>query len=110
MAFSRVKDNFSKISVSTGYKVKSSKGWGCTTPYQRREAGQAGWHFLVGRVQVLLRIASDLPRGRVVGLWVCCAWGAWLGEMFLWEWTLRAPADRPGLGQLLILRPDRRLG
>lgn len=84
MAFSRVKDKFSKISVSTGYKVKSRKGCGRTAPYRsRREAGQASWYFLVGWVQALLRIASDLPRGRVVGSCVLCVGGLAGREMFL---------------------------
>lgn len=83
MAFSRVKDKFSKISVSTGYKVKSRKGCGRTAPYRsRREAGQASWYFLVGWVQALLRIASDLPRGRVVGSCVLCVGGpGWEGDV-----------------------------
>ena len=76
-AFSRVEDNVTNMSVPTGYKVKSRKGWGVSTlcPYQSaRESGpRPAQCFLVGWVPALLRIRpgllSDGPRAPVTLCW-----------------------------------------
>lgn len=74
-----MKDKFSKICVhwiqSEIHKrvwphrpLSGSRGW----------RGQAGWHFPVGRVRGLLRIALALARGTRWSLYVC--WAGLLGN------------------------------
>lgn len=64
MAFSRVEDNVTDMSVPTGYKVKSRKGWGVSTscPYQSARASgpRPAQCFLVGWVPAILRIRPGL--------------------------------------------------
>lgn len=64
VAFSRVEDNVTDMSVPTGYKMKSRKGWGVSTscPYQSaRESGpRPAQCFLVGWVPAILRIGPGL--------------------------------------------------